>query len=88
MEFIAIYAIYTTYTIIRNLHCYFSACMMIIIIPHVRATPIFISGISVMAVVTEGPLNQLAVCVRKACKSYGSLEVLRDLDMNVPSGNM
>ena len=30
----------------------------------------------------------LAVCVRRACKSYGSLEVLRQLDMDVPSGNV
>ena len=41
-----------------------------------------------MAVVTEEPLSQQAVCVRKACKSYGSLDVLRQLNMDVPSGNM
>ena len=32
--------------------------------------------------------SNMAVCVRRACKSYGSLKVLQELDMNVPSGNM
>ena len=38
--------------------------------------------------VTEEPLGQLAVCVRGACMWYGSVEVLRQLDMDVPSGHM
>ena len=38
--------------------------------------------------VQEEMESSMAVCVRRACKSYGSLKVLQELDMNVPSGNM
>ena len=63
MEFIAIYAIYTTYTIIT---------LMIIIIPHVRATPIFISGISVLNGCGNRGASQSAGCM---CKK--GMQILR-----------
>ena len=44
--------------------------------------------VDAMRVGEDASQDGLAVCVRRACNSYGNLEVLRNLDMNVPSGNV
>ena len=38
--------------------------------------------------VIEEPIGRLSVCVERACMSYGSLEVLCHLNMNVTGGSM
>ena len=59
----------------------------LIFIFYYRASPENSTGRRSMVDSTAEGL-ELAISVRNACKSYGSLAVLRELNMDVPSGVM